>query len=111
MQYVTAVHVTSYVLYQRYFQRRGYGTIVARMLECADRGDLAAATELVSDAMVDAFAVYGSTEQCQSKIDQYRAAGVTLPIIYPIHPTFTNYLPDAAARAGIRYTIEALATE
>ena len=33
MQYVTAIHLTSYVLYQRYFQRRGYGETVARIVE------------------------------------------------------------------------------
>ena len=66
------------------------------------------AAELVSDAMIDAYAVYGSPEQCHNRIAEYRSAGVTLPIIYPIHPTFTNYLPDATARDGVRNTIEAL---
>ena len=111
MQYVTAIHVTAYVLYARYFERRGYEETVAQMRTCAARGDMDGAAALVDDEMVDAFAVYGSAEQCHHKIAQYRAAGVTLPIVYPIHPTFTNYLPDAAARDGIRYTIEALATE
>ena len=109
MQYVTAIHLTSYVLYQRYFQRRGYGEIVTRIVEHGARGDIDGAAALVSDAMIDAYAVYGSPEQCHNRIAQYRAAGVTLPIIYPIHPTFTNYLPDAAARDGVRNTIEALA--
>ena len=109
MQYVTAIHLTSYVLYQRYFQRRGYGEIVARIIEHGSRGDMDGAAAFVSDAMIDAYAVYGSPEQCHRRIAEYREAGVTLPIIYPIHPTFTNYLPDVAARDGIRNTIEALA--
>ena len=110
MQYVTAIHVTAYVLYAEYFERRGYGEIVAQIRARAADGDMDGAAALVTDEMVDAFAVYGSAEQCHQKIERYRAAGVTLPIIYPIHPTFTNYLPDAAARDGIRYTIEALAS-
>ena len=108
MQYVTAIHLTSYVLYQRYFQRRGYGEIVASIVEHGARGDMDGAATLVSDPMIDAYAVYGSAEQCRHRIAEYRAAGVTLPIIYPIHPTFTNYLPDAAARDGIQSIIDAL---
>ena len=109
MQYVTAIHVTKYVLYAQYFERRGYGETVAQLQARAARGDIDGAAALVTDEMVDTFAVYGSAGQCHEKIAQYRAAGVTLPIIYPIHPTFTNYLPDATARDGIRSTIEALA--
>lgn len=108
MQYVTAIHLTSYVLYQRYFLRRGYGEAVANIVAHGARGDIDGAARLVSDTMIDAYAVYGSPEQCHNRIGEYRAAGVTLPIIYPIHPTFTNYLPDTAARDGVRNTIEAL---
>lgn len=109
MQYVTAIHITAYGLYAQYFERHGHAETVARMRPCAARGDMDGAAALVTDGMVDAFAVYGSAEQCARKIARYREAGVTLPIVYPIHPTFTNYLPDAAARDGIRHTIEALA--
>lgn len=109
MQYVTAIHLTSYVLYQRYFQRRGYGKVVANIVAYGARGDINGAAALVSDNMIDAYAVYGSPERCLYRIAAYRAAGVTLPIIYPIHPTFTNYLPDSTARDGVRNTIDALA--
>ena len=109
MRYVTAIHITAYGLYAQYFERHGHAETVARMRACAARGDMDGAAALVTDGMVDAFAVYGSAEQCARKIARYREAGVTLPIVYPIHPTFTNYLPDAAARDGIRYTLEALA--
>jgi len=46
-------------------------------------GQKSRAAELVSDDMVDALAVAGTQKECERRIEQYRAAGVTLPIIFP----------------------------
>ncbi|MEE9248917.1 MAG: LLM class flavin-dependent oxidoreductase, partial [Dehalococcoidia bacterium] len=38
---------------------------------------------LVPDQMVNAIAVVGTPEECKQRIEEYRRAGVTLPIIAP----------------------------
>ncbi len=86
------------------------GMAVNELIDCISLADQKGyESAYLIESFADAFGVYGSAEQCSQKIARYREAGVTLPIVYPIHPTFTNYLPDAAARDGIRYIIEALA--
>jgi 5,10-methylenetetrahydromethanopterin reductase len=51
-----------------------------------DRG-LEAASELVSDEVVDWLTVAGTVEECRSRLDEYRAAGVQLPILAPLEQT------------------------
>ena len=42
-----------------------------------------AAKALVSDELVDALSLMGTPEACREKLEKYRQAGVTLPIIFP----------------------------
>jgi 5,10-methylenetetrahydromethanopterin reductase len=51
-----------------------------------ERG-LEAASELVSDAIVDRLTVAGSVEECRARLDEYRGAGVQLPILAPLEET------------------------
>jgi 5,10-methylenetetrahydromethanopterin reductase len=51
-----------------------------------ERG-LEAASELVGDGMVDHLTVAGTVEECRARLDQYRAAGVQLPILAPLEQT------------------------
>lgn len=55
--------------------------------------DLAAAAKAMPDAVVDALTLTGSAEHCVSRLDDYRRAGVELPIVMPIGDV------DAAIRA------------
>jgi 5,10-methylenetetrahydromethanopterin reductase len=41
------------------------------------------AASLISDEMVDSFYVVGSPERCRERIDEYRQAGVNLPLLLP----------------------------
>jgi 5,10-methylenetetrahydromethanopterin reductase len=41
------------------------------------------AVSLISDEMVDSFYVVGSPERCRERIDEYRQAGVNLPLLLP----------------------------
>ncbi len=45
------------------------------------RGDTDTAINAVTDAIVDSVAVAGTPEQCRAKLDEFRNAGVTLPIL------------------------------
>lgn len=107
-KYDVATHMSSYAYYRNYFVRRGMSEVVAEIVEKVRSEDMAAAAAAVPDEMVDAVAVYGTAEDCRRKIDVYRQAGITLPIIFPLHPEFRGYLPDPASRAGIYATVDAL---
>ena len=107
-KYDVATHMSSYAYYRNYFVRRGMGEVVAEIVEKVRSEDMAAAAAAVPDEMADAVSVYGTAEDCRRKIDVYRQAGITLPIIFPLHPEFRGYLPDPASRAGIYATVDAL---
>jgi 5,10-methylenetetrahydromethanopterin reductase len=49
----------------------------------ADDG-LEAAARQVTDAMVDALTASGTPDECRARIAAYRAAGVALPILFPL---------------------------
>jgi 5,10-methylenetetrahydromethanopterin reductase len=48
---------------------------------------LDAAAEHVSDEIVDYLAAAGTPEECRARLDEYRAAGVHLPILAPLEGT------------------------
>jgi len=48
---------------------------------------LEAASELVGDEIVDHLTVAGSVDECRARLDEYRAAGVQLPILAPLEQT------------------------
>jgi 5,10-methylenetetrahydromethanopterin reductase len=67
---------------------------VARFREAWKRGD-PAAKSLVPDKAVDALTVAGTPREARSRIEEYRKAGVDLPILMPI--------------GNVNYAIESLA--
>jgi alkanesulfonate monooxygenase SsuD/methylene tetrahydromethanopterin reductase-like flavin-dependent oxidoreductase (luciferase family) len=109
MRYLLAFHTSSYRHYRRYFTAHGHGELVAAISARIAGGDVTAAAALVTDEMVDAATVWGTAERCAERIEEYRRAGITLPIVYPIPPGFRGYLPDPGARDGVRRVVEALA--
>jgi 5,10-methylenetetrahydromethanopterin reductase len=48
---------------------------------------LEAASELVEDDVVDRLTVAGTVEECRARLDEYREAGVQLPILAPLETT------------------------
>ena len=103
-----ATHMSSYRFYREYFSRSGFGELVEEVAGLAERGDLEAAAALVPEELLEDVAAYGPPERCHEQFERFRAAGVTMPIVYPIHPEFRSYLPDPAARDGVFRTIESL---
>jgi 5,10-methylenetetrahydromethanopterin reductase len=57
---------------------------MARVRAAVDAGGPAAGAAAVSDAMVSAVTVTGTREQCLARLAEYRAAGVRLPILFPL---------------------------
>jgi 5,10-methylenetetrahydromethanopterin reductase len=57
---------------------------MARVRDAVDAGGLAAGAAAVSDAMVAAVTITGTREECLARLAEYRAAGVRLPILFPL---------------------------
>ena len=57
-----------------------------RALETA--GNKAAASRLVTDEMVEAFYVAGTGKRCRGRIEEYRRAGVAVPLLLPLLTDF-----------------------
>lgn len=110
MRYLVAFHMAEYANYRKHFEAQGHGALVARIGELLASGRAADAASLVTDEVVEGITVAGNAETCARRIDDYRAAGIKLPIVYPIFPEFVGYLPNAASHAGIVHTVEALAS-
>lgn len=70
---------------EQYMER--YGVMpeeTQKLREAWQRGDRQAASAALSDAMISAFTISGTPEECLSKFEEYRKTGITLPIIMPI---------------------------
>lgn len=57
---------------------------VDKAAEAWQAGDEERAANLLSDELADAVAIIGDVDECQSRIEEYRRAGLMHPIIYPI---------------------------
>jgi alkanesulfonate monooxygenase SsuD/methylene tetrahydromethanopterin reductase-like flavin-dependent oxidoreductase (luciferase family) len=68
----------------RLFAASGYLAELTAVADALRSGDRAAALALVGDAMVDDFLVSGDEQQVAERICRYVAAGVDLPILFPI---------------------------
>lgn len=98
-----ALYAGFFPRYNKLIASHGFAEEAAAIAEAYGRGDMAAATRAVSDAMVDATSVAGTASQCRERLEAYRASGIDLPIISPFARG-----PDAAARfeAAIRACVE-----
>jgi coenzyme F420-dependent oxidoreductase len=85
--------------YAKLIARLGFEDEVARVREAWGKRDRQSAARQVSDAMVARLAICGSPKEGRAQLEQYRAAGVTLPIV-----SFTH----GASREMIRQTLEGL---
>jgi hypothetical protein len=47
-------------------------------------GDRAGAAALVPQQVADGFVAYGNADECLARVTEYRAAGVDLPILFPM---------------------------
>jgi len=70
--------------YARSFAQAGFGDAVAAIRAAHLAGDRAAALGAVTDQMIDAIDVVGSPELVGATIAAYRAAGVQVPVIFPL---------------------------
>jgi alkanesulfonate monooxygenase SsuD/methylene tetrahydromethanopterin reductase-like flavin-dependent oxidoreductase (luciferase family) len=76
--------ITAYLnvpVYAAFHDWLGRGDALAKMWDAWRAGDRAGALEAVPDGLVDELLVHGRPEECREKIEAYRAAGVTTPVL------------------------------
>lgn len=69
--------------YRRMFDRSGFARETAAIAAALPRG-IDAAAEQVSDGMLAAVSLFGSRDACRKRLEEYRALGVTLPVVAPV---------------------------
>lgn len=85
---------TSFPYFRRMWRESGFA-------DEADRMEQGAGPAALSDALLDSFCLIGPVQRCQERIEQYRAAGVDLPILNPpIGPDAALELVRSFAPAG-----------
>ncbi|MEX0767426.1 MAG: LLM class F420-dependent oxidoreductase [Microthrixaceae bacterium] len=70
--------------YARAFSRAGFESEIQALNLALAKKDREAAIEAISDRMVDAIDICGSAETVTSAVQQYRDAGVDVPVIMPM---------------------------
>lgn len=77
---------------------------VREFREAHGRGDLGRARACLTEAMAEAFTVFGTPRECRQKLDRYRQAGADLLVIRPC-------FDDPAGAEAVLGTIDALAPD
>jgi alkanesulfonate monooxygenase SsuD/methylene tetrahydromethanopterin reductase-like flavin-dependent oxidoreductase (luciferase family) len=79
-------HMIGYYLklptYQRFLVDQGFGEEAAAVVACLDRGDTGGAAACITDAVLDAWTIAGTPEECRAKLAAFAAQGIRTPILY-----------------------------
>jgi len=103
-RHLVQAHLAYYIggmgtFYAKLIARYGFEDEVSRVREAWGKRDRQSAASQVTDAMVARMAICGNPREGRAQLEQYRAAGVTLPILSFAH---------GASREMIRQTLEGL---
>jgi alkanesulfonate monooxygenase SsuD/methylene tetrahydromethanopterin reductase-like flavin-dependent oxidoreductase (luciferase family) len=92
-------------VYNRSLVLQGFGGQAAAITEAWTAGERDRAAEAIDDGMLAELMVFGDLEQCRSRIEAFRDAGVKTPILLPV-----SVAGDPAERSErVRESITALA--
>ncbi len=84
IRHLLAARIGTYPRYMRMMAEDGFASDVAAVKQAWESADRQRAARLVPDVLVDSRALVGTAEDCRRRIEEYRAAGVTLPIVSPV---------------------------
>lgn len=96
----------SMLYYRNYFAEIGFATEAEALAAAWEKGDAAAAADVVDRRMIQTLTIYGSPAECRARLGAYREAGLDLPIIAPfpigepIVDTFVRTIAGCAPDAG-----------
>jgi probable F420-dependent oxidoreductase len=83
MRPAVAMYAGFFPRYNRLLAEAGFPDAARAIKAAWDAGDREAAARAVPDALAAAVGVVGTAAECRARIEEYRAAGLTLPIISP----------------------------
>ena len=78
-----ARYAAKFPRYRKLMEGAGFTEELQAVRRAWNDGKESEAISLVPDELVDSIALVGSAEQARSRLDQYRRAGITQPIISP----------------------------
>ena len=78
-----ALYAGFFPRYNRLLAESGFPDAVSLIKATWDRGDHEGAARAVPDALIDAVAIAGTPEDCRARLENYRRAGLALPIVSP----------------------------
>jgi 5,10-methylenetetrahydromethanopterin reductase len=73
----------SNTFYRNFFVETGFGDEMTEAAEALAAGDMARASEAITQEMQDQLAVVGTPEECRAALGRRRAAGLQLPVVAP----------------------------
>lgn len=68
-------------VYRAFHEWRGRTEQLAKHWELWEAGERAASLEAIPDELVDDLFIHGAPEQCMERIEEYRQAGITTPVM------------------------------
>lgn len=71
-------------VYKRSLSAQGFETECKAITDAWAAGDREGATAQVTDAMLDELFIFGDEATCRARIAEFRAAGITTPVLLPI---------------------------
>ena len=83
MRVVIANYVGGFPRYRRLMVEAGFEEEIHSIRAAWRSGDLDDAARLVPDNLMQQMALVGRADDCRRRLDEYRASGITLPIISP----------------------------
>ena len=78
-----AWYAAKFPRYRRLMEEAGFADELIPVRQAWRAGDEARALELVPEGLIEKIAIVGTPEQCRQRIEEYRRAGITLPLISP----------------------------
>ena len=81
--------ITAYLnvpVYAAFHQWLGRGDVLGKMWDAWRAGDRSGALDAVPDAVVDELLIHGPPGACHDRIEAYREAGVTTPVLFLVGP-------------------------
>ena len=73
----------SNTFYRNFFVETGFGDEMEEAASALAAGDMARASEAITQEMQDQLAVVGSPDECRAALERRRAAGLQLPVVAP----------------------------
>ena len=94
--------VPRYVLHPAVPPLFGTGPWLEQVRKLTLAGDRAGASEQVPQDVADGFVAHGDASACAARIDEYRAAGVDLPVLFPMPVGTAGWNYDAVIASFAR---------